>query len=65
VEGDGYSAFVFVPDAQNGTVRKAPISVAFIDNNNVFINKGMEGITQVVTSGAPYLTESKKIRVIQ
>jgi len=65
VEGDGYSAFVFVPDVQNGTVRKIPISVAFMDNNRVFVNKGLEGITQVITSGAPYLTETKKIRVIQ
>jgi RND family efflux transporter MFP subunit len=65
IEGDGYSAFVFVPDAQAGTVRKAPITVAFIDNNNVFVNKGLEGVTQVVTSGAPYLNETKKIRVIQ
>lgn len=65
IEGDGLSAFVFVPEPDGQSVRKIPITVAFVDNDKVFVSRGLEGVQQVVTSGAPYLNETKKIRLIQ
>lgn len=62
VEGDGRSAFVFAPDADGISVRKLPVEVAFIEGNRALIANGLEGVTEVITDGAPYLSEKKKIR---
>ena len=62
VEGDGKSAFVFALQADGQSVRKMPVQVAFLEGNQVVIASGLEGVTEVVTTGAPYLTEKKKVR---
>jgi len=62
VEGDGQSAFVFALQANGVSVKKLPVRVAFIEGNQAVITSGLEGVTEVVTSGAPYLNEKKKVR---
>jgi len=62
VEGDGKSAFVFALQADGQSVRKAPVQVAFLEGNQVVIASGLEGVAEVVTTGAPYLTEKKKVK---
>lgn len=65
IEGDGLSAFVFAPEPDGRKVRKVPIAVAFIDNDKVFVSKGLDDVKEVVTAGAPYLNETKTIRLVQ
>ncbi len=62
VEGDGKSAFVFALQADGESVKKAPVQVAFLEGNQAVITSGLEGVAEVVTSGAPYLSEKKKVR---
>lgn len=62
VEGDGQSAFVFALQSDGVSVKKVPVQVAFIEGNQAVIATGLEGVTEVVTSGAPYLNEKKKVR---
>lgn len=62
VEGDGMKAFVFALQPDGETVRKVPVRVAFINGNQVTIADGLEGIGEVVTAGAPYLTAQSKVR---
>ncbi|MBC7776275.1 MAG: efflux RND transporter periplasmic adaptor subunit [Phycisphaerae bacterium] len=62
VEGDGQLAFVFALQADGVSVKKMPVRVAFIEGNQAVIASGLEGVTEVVTSGAPYLSEKKKVR---
>ncbi|MCC7467501.1 MAG: efflux RND transporter periplasmic adaptor subunit [Saprospiraceae bacterium] len=62
VEGDGQSAFVFALQADGESVQKKPVKVAFMEGNQAVISAGLEGVTEVVTSGAPYLTDKKKVR---
>ena len=64
VEGDGQSAFVFALQADGTSVRKVPVQVAFVEGANVLVASGLEGVTEVVTVGAPYLTEKKRVRKI-
>lgn len=64
VEGDGKQAFVFALQADGRSVRKAPVQVAFIEGASVMIASGLDGVSEVVTTGAPYLTERKKIRKV-
>ncbi len=62
VEGDGQSAFVFALQADGKSVKKMPVRVAFLEGNQAVIASGLEGVTEVVTSGAAYLSEKKKVR---
>ena len=62
VEGDGQTAFVFALQADGVSVKKMPVRVAFMEGNQAVIASGLEGVTEVVTSGAPYLNEQKKVR---
>jgi membrane fusion protein, multidrug efflux system len=65
VEGNGRSAFVYAVETDGTSVRKIPVTIAYLDGAQVFIANGLQGIEQVVTSGAPYLTEQKKVRIVQ
>ena len=62
VEGDGKQAFVFALQADGVSVRKIPVQVAFIEGASAMVANGLEGVAEVVTTGAPYLTEKKKVR---
>ena len=62
VEGDGRAAFVFALQADGQSVRKAPVQIAFLEGNQVVIASGLEGVGEVVTTGAPYLTEKKRVK---
>ncbi len=65
VEGDGKTAFVFTIAEDGTSVRKAPVKIAFLEGNQAVIASGLENVQQVITAGAPYLTEKKKVQVIQ
>lgn len=62
VEGNGQSAFVYAIQPDGESVQKKQVKVAFFDGNQAVISSGLDGVTEVVTSGAPYLTEKKKVR---
>lgn len=62
VEGDGKAAFVFTLQTDGQSVRKTPVQVAFLEQNQAVISSGLEGVSEIVTSGAPYLSEKKKVR---
>lgn len=64
VEGDGKTAFVFTVLPDGESVRKVPVQVAYVEGDKVLITSGLEGVAEVVTAGAPYLSEKKKIRKI-
>ncbi len=62
VEGDGKSAFVFTIAEDGTSVKKLPVKIAFLEGDQAIIASGLEQVQRVITSGAPYLTEKKKIR---
>ncbi|MCK6691702.1 MAG: efflux RND transporter periplasmic adaptor subunit [Thermoanaerobaculia bacterium] len=62
IEGDGREAFVFILQPDGESVRKTPVQVAFLDNNLAVLSNPLDGATEVITSGAPYLTEKKKVK---
>lgn len=64
IEGDGREAFVFALQADGESVRKTPVQVAFLEQNLAVLTNSLDGVTEVVTSGAPYLTEKKKVKKI-
>lgn len=62
VEGDGQEAFVFALQPDGESVRKTPVQVAFLEQNLAVLTNSLDGVTEVITSGAPYLTEKKKVK---
>ncbi len=64
VEGTGSHAFVFVPTADQKSVRKVPVRVAWLANELAIVSEGLQDVAQVVTSGSAFLTETSTIRVI-
>ncbi|MBL7827844.1 MAG: hypothetical protein JNJ57_14535, partial [Saprospiraceae bacterium] len=65
VEGSGLGAYVFVPQPDSVSVKKLPVLVAYIEGKYAVISNGLDTVEAVVTSGAPYLTEKKKIKMIK
>jgi membrane fusion protein, multidrug efflux system len=61
VEGNGKSAFVFVVQPDGQSVRKLPVQIASLEGDKALIINGLENVSEVVTNGAPYLSERKKV----
>lgn len=62
VEGDGKNAFVFVVNADGQSVKKVPVTVAFLESNLAVLANTLDSGAKVVTAGAPYLAEGRKIK---
>jgi RND family efflux transporter MFP subunit len=61
LEGEGSSAYVFTLEPDGAGVRKVPVEIAFIDGEYAVIRSGLDSVQEVITSGAPYLNERKKV----
>jgi multidrug efflux system membrane fusion protein len=60
VEGNGRDAFVYVND--KGKAKRLPITVGYLDGDQVLITSGLEGVPQVITAGSAFLTEGSTIK---
>ncbi|GAB3913527.1 efflux RND transporter periplasmic adaptor subunit [Larkinella knui] len=61
VEGNGKDGFVFVLADDQKRVRKIPVQIGFIDNDKVLLTSGLSGVSNVVTAGSAYLTETSTV----
>lgn len=62
VDADERRATVFVL-AEGGRVSRREVTVGFLDGLRAAVTAGLEGATQVVTDGAPYLDDGDAVRV--
>ncbi len=65
LEGERARASVFVFDASTQSVSRRAVQVAFIDGVQVALSGGLEAGALVVTDGAAYVEEGKKVKVIE
>jgi len=65
VEGNGKQAFVYTMAENGRNVKKLPVQIAFFDNESVMINKGLEGVKEVITAGSSFLTEQSDVAVMK
>lgn len=63
VEGNGRIAFVFIPNADNKSVKRVLVSVTSIKGSDAFVSKGLESIQSVINSGSGFLTEASIITI--
>lgn len=64
VEADGDKAFVFTPDGAN-KVRKIPVTISKVDNQQVYLREGLDGVEEIVISNSAYLNEKSTIKIIR
>jgi multidrug efflux system membrane fusion protein len=64
VEGVGKVAYVFVPKADQKSIERKKIKVAFIKDGFAYVTDGLTGISQVITSGSGFLTESSVVKIL-
>ena len=64
VEADGDKAFVFIPDGP-GKVKKIPVTISRVDNQQVYLREGLEGVKEIVISNSAYLNEKSTIKIIR
>jgi len=65
IEGDGREAFVFALEPDGERVRKVPVQVAFLDGSLAVLAQSIGNGTEVVTAGAPYLSEKKRVKRVE
>ena len=63
VESNGNSAVVYVLQTDN-TVKRTAVRVGQIFENKAIISSGLSADSKVVTSGAPYLEDGSRVKVI-
>lgn len=62
VEGDASVGVVYTVDASGTRARRVPVTLVGLEGDRVFV-RGLDGITQVVTAGATWLTDSARVEV--
>ncbi|QEC68357.1 efflux RND transporter periplasmic adaptor subunit [Panacibacter ginsenosidivorans] len=61
-EADAKTGYVYVLNADQKTVTKKKVQIAFIDNDKVAVKNGLENIAAVITDGTSYLTENAVVK---
>ncbi|HKG95133.1 MAG TPA: efflux RND transporter periplasmic adaptor subunit [Gemmatimonadaceae bacterium] len=64
VEADGDQAAVFALSPDGRRARRVPVAVAFVRGGRVAVRRGLDGVSAVVTDGAPYLDDGSAVRVL-
>lgn len=60
LDGNADEGFVFISNDQK-TVKKVPVKIENLNQNEVEISEGLEGYKYVIVSGGPYLNENSTI----
>jgi multidrug efflux system membrane fusion protein len=63
VEGVGKTAYVFIPKADHKNIERRKVNVAFVRDGSAYVTEGLDGVTNVITSGSGFLTESSVVKI--
>lgn len=61
LEGVGNKAFVYTIDKNTNKAIKKPISISYMDDENVFVQSGLDDIDEVIIQGIGNLQDGSKI----
>lgn len=65
IEGDKNEGFVYSAIRENQKAEKLKIKIDKIVGNQMLVYSGLENVKEVVTYGAPYLTENSAINILE
>ncbi len=63
IEGDGKNAFVFILNADQKSVSKVSVRVAYLLDKEAIILEGLEKVSEVINEGSAFLTEFSTVTV--
>jgi multidrug efflux system membrane fusion protein len=63
VEGNGNDGFVYVES--NGIAKRLPVTIGYLDGDKVLITGGLDGISEVITSGSGFLAENVPVKKVK
>lgn len=63
VDGDGERGAVFT--VRDGLARRVPVRIAFLVGDRAALASGLDGVSRVVSEGAPRLAEGTRVRVVE
>jgi multidrug efflux system membrane fusion protein len=64
-EANNKTGYVYAVNADQKTVTKYPVTIAFLEKDKVAISKGLENVPAVITDGVGYLTEKAIVKIIR
>ncbi|ANH81132.1 efflux transporter periplasmic adaptor subunit [Niabella ginsenosidivorans] len=64
LDGDQNSGYVFITN-DNKTAKKIQVQIGKIENDRLWISRGLENARNLILSGNAYLTEGSKIKVVR
>ena len=65
IEGDLNEGYIYAADRGNNVATKHKIKIYKIVGNQMLVYSGLEDVTEVVTYGAPYLTQNSTINIVE
>ena len=65
IEGNMNEGYVYGADRNNNTAIQYKIKVGKIIGHQMLVYSGLENVTEVVTYGAPYLTNNSSINIVE
>lgn len=65
VEGSGKNAYVFIPQADKKHIERRLVKVAFVKDGVAHVTSGLDGVTDVITSGSGFLTDASVVTIAQ
>jgi multidrug efflux pump subunit AcrA (membrane-fusion protein) len=65
IEGDLNEGYIFAADRDNNVAIKMRIKIDKIIGDQMLVYSGLENISEVVTYGAPYLTQNSTINIVE
>lgn len=65
VEGNQNQGYIYSVGINEESIQKIPIQIDLFANGEIGVLSGLENITEVITDGAPYLTETSRIQILR
>ncbi len=64
-EADEKTGFVYTVNADQRSVSRHKVNIAFLEKDMAAISSGLDNIQAVITGGVGYLTENSKVKVVK
>ncbi|NOU17807.1 MAG: efflux RND transporter periplasmic adaptor subunit [Bacteroidales bacterium] len=64
-EANGNKGFVYVVNADNTSAKKIPVTVAYIQDNEIAVYELLSKAGQVITKGAAFMEEGTRINIVR
>ena len=65
IDLDGLKGYVFVFNKNDSTAKKTPVTIAYLQKNNVAVVEPINNSGLIITKGAAYLENGSKVKIVK